>query len=344
MPELCGPAIGSGKSEGFMPEKRFEPSKTVSTVTMKPMLSDLWPGLDLRHLAAFVAVAETRSFARAAEQLGYTQPAVSQQVAALERIVGARLFDRASGRAEVGLTEAGCLLTAHVRELTSRLALAHRELRELTAGEAGSLRVGAFQTALARILPQVLLRYAAVRPSVKVESVETNNDVALLEDVRQGSLDFAFALLPLDPETFAYRELVSDEFVLVSRPGDRWPASTTEDLAQLPLIVYRTCRSAAHLAHYLDSRADHVNVVFRSDDNAALVEMVRAGLGVAVMPELWVGNGHAAGLELTPLRGLVPPRIVVLAWRRDRVLTPAQQQFVDVASESYPARALELVS
>src|SRR4051794_4770195 len=66
------------------------------------MLADLWPGLDLRHLAAFEAVARLRSFARVAQELGYTQPAVSQQVAALERIVGQRLVERSSGRAEAG--------------------------------------------------------------------------------------------------------------------------------------------------------------------------------------------------------------------------------------------------
>jgi DNA-binding transcriptional LysR family regulator len=308
------------------------------------MLNDLWPGLDLRHLAAFQAVAETRSFARAAERLGYTQPAVSQQVAALEKIVGARLFDRASGRAEATLTEAGALLAAHVEELTARLALAHRDLRELASGEAGSLSVGAFQTALARILPHVLGRYAAVRPNVRVEAVETNNDVALLEGVRNGSLDVAFGLLPLDPATFAYRELVRDEFMLVSRAADRPTVHTVDDLARLPLILYRSCRSAAALATHLEAHTENANVVFRSDDNAALMEMVRAGLGVAILPELWVGNEHAAGLELTPLRGLVPPRVIVLAWRCDRVLTPAQQAFVDVAGGAFPLRTLELAS
>jgi DNA-binding transcriptional LysR family regulator len=307
-------------------------------------LGELWPGLDLRHLAAFLAVAETHSFARAAETLGYTQPAVSQQVAALERIVGVRLFERASGRSDASLTEAGEVLAVHVGELKARLALAHRALSDLAAGEAGHLRVGAFQSALARILPHVLSRYADARPRVRVESVESNSDVALLDDLRQGSLDFAFALLPLDPEAFVHRELVRDEFMLVSRAGDRPVVCSIDELAELPLVLYRTCRSAGALLSYLEAHVGRVNIAFRSDDNAALTEMVRAGLGIAVLPELWVGNGHDDGLELTPLRGLVPPRTVVLAWRRGHVLTPAQRAFVDVAAEAYPPRALELAS
>ena len=305
------------------------------------MLSDLWPGLDLRHLAAFSAVAETRSFARAADLLGYTQPAVSQQVAALEKIVGQRLFERSSGRAEATLTEAGSVLAAHVEELTARLAVARQDLRDLERGEAGSLRVGAFQSALARLLPRVLQRYGEQHPSVHIESVESNNDVLLLEEVKHGALDFAFALLPLDGESFAYCELVHDEFFLVSRGAERRRLRSLEELAGLPLILYRTCRSADALVAYLEAHHGSPNVVFRSDDNAAIKEMVRAGLGAAVLPELWTQLGGNDDLALTPLEGIVPPRVVVLAWRKGRVLTPAQQSFVDVAAATSRVRPLE---
>src|SRR5229473_521405 len=149
------------------------------------MLSDLWPGLDLRHLAAFSAVSETGSFARGAEMLGYTQPAVSQQVAALEKIVGQRLFERSSGRAQATLTEAGSILAGHVDELTARMAVAKQDLLDLARGEAGSIRVGAFQSALACILPHVLQRYNSRYPAVQVEAMESNNDIPLLQQVNR---------------------------------------------------------------------------------------------------------------------------------------------------------------
>ncbi len=307
------------------------------------MLSDLWPGLDLRHLAAFSAVAETRSFARAAERLGYTQPAVSQQVAALEKIVGQRLFERSSGRADAALTEAGAVLLGHVDAVAARLAVARQDLSDLASGEAGTIRVGAFQSALARMLPQILQRYGAARPGVRVESVEATTDHALLDDVRHGRLDFAFSLLPLDDGEFEHRELVRDGFVLVSRAGERAPKRirALEDLAGLPLITYRTCRSAAALVATLNLHLGEPNIVLRSDDNAAIKEMVRAGLGTAILPELWIELGGNDGLYLVSLEGLVPPRVVVLAWRRGRTLTPAQQAFVDVATGAYPLRRLE---
>ena len=308
------------------------------------MLSDLWPGLDLRHLAAFSAVSKTGSFAQAAEMLGYTQPAVSQQVAALEKIVGQRLFDRSSGRAQATLTEAGSILASHVDELTARMALARQDLLDLASGEAGTIRVGAFQSALARILPHVLRRYHSDHPAVRIEAVESNNDIPLLQQVKQGTLSLSFALLPLDSQTFAYRELVLDEFVLVSKPGGSLP-TRIDQLHGLPLIVYRNCRSATALVDFLDSQLGEPNIVFRSDDNAVIEEMVRAGLGVAILPELWTGLGANEGLEVTPLTGIVPPRVVVLAWRADRTLTPASQAFVDVAAAMYPrVRAARLAA
>lgn len=307
------------------------------------MLRDLWPGLDLRHLAAFSAVAETRSFARAAEQLGYTQPAVSQQIAALEKIVGQRLFERSSGRAEARLTEAGAILLEHVDAIVARFAVARQDLFDLAHGDAGSVRVGAFQSALARMLPQILQRYGEARPGVHVESIESTTDHALLDDLRRGTLDFAFALLPLDEQEFEYRELVRDGFVLVARPDSRLPVRVDAlgDLAGVPLILYRTCRSAAAVVSLLTLGLHEPNIVFRSDDNAAIKEMVRAGLGVAILPELWIELGGNEGLELRSLEGIVPPRVVALAWRRDRRLTAAQQAFVDIATGAYAKRRLE---
>jgi len=279
--------------------------------------------------------------------LGYTQPAVCQQVAALEKIVVQRLFERSSGRAQATLTEAGFILAGHVDEMTARIALARQDLLDFARGEAGSIRVGAFQSALACILPHVLQRFHSSHPAVQIEAVESNNDIPLLEQVEQGMLDLAFALLPLDSQTFAYRELVLDEFVLVSKPGGSLPTriDSHQQLHGLPLIIYRTCRSATALVAFLDSQVGKPNIVFRSDDGAAIEEMVRAGFGVAILPKLWTSLGTNEGVELTPLTGIVPPRVVVLAWRADRTLTPAQQAFVDVAAAMYPlTRAVRLVS
>ena len=127
-------------------------------------MTQTWPGLELRHLVALVAVADAGTISRAAEELGYTQSAVSQQIAALEKAVGAPVFDRPGGPRPLRLTEPGEALLAHARAV---LAPAARRRGRRPGGarrRAGRLRVGTVQSAGTRILP--VGRCAASTPSV----------------------------------------------------------------------------------------------------------------------------------------------------------------------------------
>jgi DNA-binding transcriptional LysR family regulator len=305
------------------------------------MIDDGWTGLDLRHLAAFEAVAAAGSFARAAASLGYTQPAVSQQVAALERIVGQRLFDRSPGRTTATLTPAGTLLLGHVEAVVGQLVSARSELAGLAEGESGTLRVGAFQTVAARLLPELLRRYAPTRPAVRIELHEALGTVEILKAVESGEVDLAFALEPVDPQRFETRHVLDDEFVLVEPGTGR--GRTVESLAEvaaLPLIVHRSCPSTDLLLEKLAELPATPTIVFRSDDNGAVKALVRAGVGVAVLPRMWMELGDNDGLDVSPLGHLLPPRRIVLAWRRGHVHTPVQQAFVDLACRlSRPRRA-----
>src|SRR2546430_9523073 len=103
---------------------------------------DQWLGVELRHLAALEAVAEEGSFGRAARRLGYTQSAVSQQIAQLEKVVGAKLVERPGGPRAVSLTDAGRLLLRHADAIVARLAAAQADMAALQAGEAGPPRGG----------------------------------------------------------------------------------------------------------------------------------------------------------------------------------------------------------
>src|SRR5436190_15966512 len=105
------------------------------------MEPDRWLGVELRHLAALQAVAEEGSFGRAAIRLGYTQSAVSQQIQALERVVGERLVERPGGPRPVSLTEAGELLLRHADAIVARMQAAQADLAAFSQGAAGTLRV-----------------------------------------------------------------------------------------------------------------------------------------------------------------------------------------------------------
>jgi molybdate transport repressor ModE-like protein len=299
------------------------------------MRSDGWLGVELRHLAALEAVAEEGSFGRAAERLGYTQSAVSQQIQALERIVGQQLIERPGGPRRVSLTEAGELLLRHAAGIVARLQAAQADLAAFSEGSAGTLRVGTYQSVGARVLPRLLKEFTEAWPDVDVQLTESADDGGLLELVERGELDFCFAMLPVGDGPFETAELMRDPHVLVvpvdSALARRQRPPTLREIAELPLIGNRQCRSI----HQVENRFRHAglepSIVFRSDDNGTIQELVAAGVGVALVPLLTVDTGH----EGTAVLGVasVPPRRIGIAWHRDRYRSPAARAFVELAVE-----------
>jgi molybdate transport repressor ModE-like protein len=302
---------------------------------MSIMRSDGWLGVELRHLAALEAVAEEGSFGRAAERLGYTQSAVSQQIQALERIVGQQLVERPGGPRRVSLTEAGELLLRHAAGIVARLQAAQADLAAFSEGSAGTLRVGTYQSVGARVLPRLLKEFTEAWPDVDVQLTESADDGGLLELVERGELDFCFAMLPVGDGPFETAELMRDPHVLVvpldSALARRQKPPTLREIAELPLIGNRQCRSI----HQVENRFRHAglepSIVFRSDDNGTIQELVAAGVGFALVPLLTVDTSH----EGTAVLGVasVPPRRIGIAWHRDRYRSPAARAFVELAVE-----------
>jgi DNA-binding transcriptional LysR family regulator len=293
-------------------------------------------GLEIRHLAALKAVAEEESFGRAAARLGYTQSAVSQQIATLERIVGERLLERSSGGRPVTLTQAGELVLRHAHAIVARLTALEADLAALDDGAAGPLRVGTYQSVGARILPTLLARYAASWPRVDVELVESADDAELLGLVEAGGLDLSFCMLPLPEGPFETVELLRDPYVVVvqadSPLAERDAPPTLRDLAELPLIGFRQCRSIVRAEEHLRSRGIEARIAFRSDDNGTVQALVAAGFGAALVPRLAVDESDER-VEVLELADELPPRLVALAWHRDRYRSPAARAFIDVARE-----------
>ncbi|HEX5145697.1 MAG TPA: LysR family transcriptional regulator, partial [Conexibacter sp.] len=138
------------------------------TSTPTPPDQERLSSFESRHLAALVAVAQTRSFRLAGERLGYVQSAVSRQLATLEEVAGTRLVVRASGANEVTLTPAGELLVRHAEALLARQAAARADLERLAAGETGAVRVGVPQGVGPRLLRSVLTVHRERRPNARV--------------------------------------------------------------------------------------------------------------------------------------------------------------------------------
>ena len=307
------------------------------------MEPDRWMGVELRHFLALEAVAREGSFGKAARSLGYTQSAVSQQIAALERIVGQRLVERPGGPKPVSLTEAGRLLLKHADAIAARVAAAQADLAAFEDGAAGTLNVGVFQSVGQRILPELMSRYLREWPQLKVSLMESPNDEELLTQVERGELDVTFSDLPLPEGPFESLELMRDPYVLVvaadSPLAGRDTTPTVRELADLDLIGHKHCRTIKQLEANIRLP---LHFVFRSDHNQTVQAMVASGVGAALGPRRKIDPDEPATklIELPKL----PPRLVGVGGDRVRYRTPAAHAFVETAQAVTDALQPELVA
>ncbi|GGX68277.1 LysR family transcriptional regulator [Streptomyces fructofermentans] len=249
---------------------------------------------DPTRLAALVAVAEAGSITRAAERLGYTPPALSQQLAKLEREAGTPLLVR--HHRGTRLTGAGELLLARARRVLDELEQARHELARLAGLSGGKLRVGTFQTAGIHLLPPVLSAFRRAHPDVEL-TVSDHEPPAGIAAVAAGRVDLALThgYQPAEPvqlpSAVSAEPVLVEELVLVTAPGHvlaggsaRLPLS---ELAGQPLISMAPDHPPRQGVEAALARAGATPSVLVPTPGYALVcALVSAGLGVAVVPEM----------------------------------------------------------
>ena len=290
--------------------------------------------LDVRRLRVLHAVSAYGSVTAAAAALGYSAPAVSKQLAALEREVGMRLTERA-GRG-VELTPAAHILVGHTDALLARLDAAEADLAALRDQIAGRVTLAAFPSAAASLVPAAWAALADSAPQVRLDLTEMEPEESL-PAVLRGETDVAVAheydLLPrpLDP-LFERRDLLDDPVVLAV-PHD-FPADGPVPLATLagqPFLAPRQGTSCAEMIQRACARAGFVpRVVARASDFQVLLSLVAAGAGVTLVPRL-------AARWLPPRVRLVPPadpvtRRVFTVSRRGGDRKPAVRVVLDALS------------
>jgi DNA-binding transcriptional LysR family regulator len=266
--------------------------------------------MDPRRVLTFRAVAHARSFTAAARELALTQPAVSQQVAGLEAELGTPLLVREPGG--LRLTRAGEVLLTHADVVAERLGLAQAQVAELAGAERARLRIGAFSSVLAGLVPELVMRLIDAAPDVEV-LVQEGDSAALAERVLKGelhmSLAFQDASLPRREHAGLERHDILREPFLVAvhaghplagrerielseLAGDPWSAASTDGL------IARACERAGFVPR----------IVAIARDPIAIREFVAQGTAVTLVPRLLAPR--LAGLVFLELAGEPPRRDV----------------------------------
>ncbi|MFC0529803.1 LysR family transcriptional regulator [Phytohabitans kaempferiae] len=282
--------------------------------------------LNVHHLRTLAEVVSSGSFAAAAASLGYTASAVSQQMTALERATGLVLFERGARSARP--TTAARHLASRSLGLIDQLTAVERDARSLAAGARGVVRVGSFPTASAALVPGAIARLLRRAPDVAVllDEGEPDDLVAALES---GAVDVAVVYrYPLSPRRWPpdvvatpllddpLRLTVGADHRIVTRPS--WGLA---DLAGDTWIASReTSAGAQNLARLCADAGFTPRVAFRSDDYTVVRELVRAGLGVALVPALADALGAGGGVHqraVSDARGAAVRREVFVLHRPD---------------------------
>jgi DNA-binding transcriptional LysR family regulator len=292
-----------------------------------------WLGVEVRHLATLIAVARTQSFRQAAAELGYVQSAVSQQIAALERVVGTRLVDRRRGHRVVSLTPAGELLLERSVGIIGQLRAARIDLSVTDDSHGAVVRLAvacdAAQSVLARLLPHVTQEL----PAIRLHVTETSDERDLVSQLECGTADLAVGAAPA-AAGLASATLLHDPFVVLVAQGSplaaKGSALSLADLADERLIIPASAFSHAQLG----TAGLRLERAVRVPMAAAVSPLVAGGLGVGLVPRSAAVDAESDVISLSTA-GLIAPRHVVLCWHPRRKRTALLESFSRAALSAF---------
>jgi DNA-binding transcriptional LysR family regulator len=309
--------------------------------------------LDVRRMRVLKEVAAQRSFSAAAEKLGYTQSAVSQQIAALEREAGSMLIERHPRG--IRLTDAGEALVRHADKILARLAEAEAELEAIAGLRGGRLRLGSFPTAGATLMPRAIAEFSSRHPAVELSLAEAEPDESLPR-LKAGELDLILVDDAPTPSTDAdddveYVHLLDDP-LHVALPVDHPLVSRRrlriEDLATEPWIQgTQICACTRQVQIACSNAGFEPRVAYQSDDFGVVQGLVAAGVGVALIPGLALVS-ERPDVVIRSLGAKPPVRKITAAALGNGYRSPAVTEMLEIlktiAADYDAANAPKLVA
>ncbi|MFI0984027.1 LysR family transcriptional regulator [Streptomyces exfoliatus] len=271
--------------------------------------------IEARHLRVLRAVSATGSFSAAARELGCTQPAVSQQMKALEASAGTPLLIR-TGR-EMRLTQAGEVLVRHASGILAGLTAAEEEVAAIAGLRAGRVRLVSFPSGSSTLVPTALAALRAAHPGTRVSLVEAEPPRSI-EMLRDGDCDVALAFRygagQAEWDDLVVRPLLADRLVGLVPEGHRLAEAASVGIAELAeeSWIAGCPRCRRQLVDVCEEAGFTPRIDFATDDYPAVVGLVGAGLGVAVLPELAIESVRPKGARTVTVEPAVEREIVAL--------------------------------
>jgi DNA-binding transcriptional LysR family regulator len=289
--------------------------------------------MDFEQLKTFQLVSRLKSFSRAAERLGVTQPAISAQIRSLENEVGARLFDREGGK--VTFTAAGRLFepfAEHCLQCYSHIVAGVSELYHSPRGE---LSVSTSEATSLYVLPQVFSQFKKLYTRVHLSIVRSER-TRTLEAVFSRDVDFGIVSMPVKDSRLTIQSIHKDEVMLVTLPNHpltQRDSVKVDELLQHPLLMMKQGRQREAINHFFQTKDVQPKIAMELESSELLKRLIGAGLGIGFLPQTNVEADVKAGmLHALKVEGMRIQRELVLVYRKDKTLTRAGQAFLEVAT------------
>jgi DNA-binding transcriptional LysR family regulator len=275
--------------------------------------------INLDYLQSFLVVIECGSFSAAAERLQLSQPAVSLQVRQLEKSLNATLIERVGRKARP--TAAGVALLEHAPQVDAAVASAVDAVAQQTTGTAGRVRLGTGATACIFLLPPILKELRTALPALEI-TVTTGNTAEIAKAIGDNTIDIALVTMPVSGRSFEITPVLNDEFVLIAPHDMPLPARITPAvLATKPVLLFEPSGNTRRTTdEWLARGGVSLKPLMSLGSVEAIKEMVRAGLGCAILPGMAV-SASAKQRDLVA-RSLSPKlhRRLAVVIRRDKRL------------------------
>lgn len=281
--------------------------------------------MNLMQLQYFALVAEEGQITSAAKQLFIGQPALSYQLKQLEDELGAKLFARQPHGIE--LTDAGKKLYSYSKQILTLAQNAETEIREIQAGQLGSVRLGSVSSSIGVLPSSRLVAFVKEHPGVALDILE-DNTYGILDKLKNNLLDLAVIRTPYNRVNLAAIDVSDERMTAVTRLGAFAGKETVklEDLAGQPLVIYR--RFEGMFKETFTEKGLKPNFVIKCDDSRTAIRWSDSGLGIALVPES-IAAAYAKGqiypIDLDQWRTRLQP-----VWRKDQVVTPLMRQIISL--------------